>query len=84
MSPGQCRAARAFLGLTRMELAIAAGLTDTTVVSFERGLRTPHHHNIAALRAVLESKGVEFLSLEEGKDGLLLPFDIQFPPERED
>lgn len=84
MSPGQCRAARAYLGMTRLELASAAGLTDTTVVSFERGLRTPHHHNIAALRAVLESKGIDFLALEDGKDGLLLPFDIKFPPDKED
>lgn len=84
MSPGQCRAARAFLGMTRFELAMASGLTDTTIVSFERGLRTPHQHNLAALRAALEGRGVQFLALEDGMDGLLLPFDMPFPPDKDE
>jgi transcriptional regulator with XRE-family HTH domain len=82
ISPGQCRAARAFLSLTREELGTAAGLTGATLQSFERGVRVPHQNNLQALRAFLESKGVQFIPQEDGTDGLLLPIDMPFPPKK--
>jgi hypothetical protein len=55
-----------------------------TIQSFERGVRVPHQNNLTALRAVLESKGIQFLSPEDGMDGVLLPFDRPFPPDKDD
>lgn len=73
ISPGQCRAARAYLDMTQEELATAAGVVGMTVQSFEREQRVPMKNNLAAIRNVFESKGVVFLALEDGFDGLLLP-----------
>ena len=82
ISPGQCRAARAYLDMTQDELAMAAGVVGMTVQSFEREQRVPMKNNLLAIRNVFESKGIIFLALEEGFDGLLLP-DRRLP-ERED
>jgi len=76
LSPGQCRAARGFLGLSQEALGAAAGISGMTIQSFERGQRVPHQNNLVALRTVLEAKGVQFLSAEDGADGVLLPFDM--------
>jgi len=84
ISPGQCRAARGFLGLSQDALGTAAGISGMTIQSFERGQRVPHQNNLLALRTVLESKGVQFLAKEDGTDGLILPFDMQFPFDKEE
>ena len=76
ISPGQCRAARGFLGLSQEALGAAAGVSGMTIQSFERGQRVPHQNNLVALRTVLEAKGVQFLAAEEGVNGLLLPADL--------
>jgi len=75
ISPGQCRAARAYLDMTQEELATAAGVVGMTIQSFEREQRIPIKNNLAAIRNVFEGKGVVFLAVEDGFDGLLLPFD---------
>lgn len=57
MSPKQCRAARAWCGITASELARAAGLVRITVSRFETGIRqTPSTQE--ALRDALERQGV--------------------------
>jgi len=35
--------------------------------------------NLAAIRNVLEGKGVRFLAMEDGMDGLLMPFGEPSP-----
>jgi transcriptional regulator with XRE-family HTH domain len=60
MTPAQCRAARALLGLTQSGLGEAAGLGLSTVVDFEKERRAVSSEAVAALQAALERKGVEF------------------------
>jgi DNA-binding XRE family transcriptional regulator len=59
MTPAQCRAARAILKLEVRDLADAANVSTSTIVRLERGddllART-----INAVRAALQTKGVEF------------------------
>ena len=60
ISPGQCRAARGWLGWSQAELAARAGVSRPTIVDFERGARVPHGNNLAAIAGALEEGGVEF------------------------
>ncbi|WP_231367909.1 helix-turn-helix transcriptional regulator [Acetobacter aceti] len=60
LSPAQCRGARAMLEWNQDRLAEAAGVSRPTIKDFERGARTPHPNNLAAIRAALEAAGVEF------------------------
>ncbi|WP_018408778.1 helix-turn-helix domain-containing protein [Methylocystis rosea] len=64
MTPGQCRAARAFLQISQDELAKAANVGVSTVRDFEVGKRAPIAATQAAMRAALEAKGVCFVDRE--------------------
>lgn len=59
--PAQSRAARALLSISQGELAANANIGKSTLVDFERGTRTPHPNNLAAIRAALEAAGVIFI-----------------------
>ena len=83
ISPGQCRSARSFLGISRKALGAAAGVTGMTIQSFERGGRMPHYNNLVRVRIAFEERGIQFLGLEDGKDGILTPFDMQMPSVKE-
>lgn len=50
MSPEDCRARRAELGITEYELARRAGLVERTVVRFEARLSRPREVTLTALR----------------------------------
>jgi transcriptional regulator with XRE-family HTH domain len=52
--------ARAGLGMTAEALAAAAGVSKVTLSDFEIGKRSPHPRTLSAIRAALESAGVEF------------------------
>jgi transcriptional regulator with XRE-family HTH domain len=67
MTPVQCRAARAWLGLSQQELATRAGVAKNTVHQFEAGLRTPTPNNIAALRRAIEAEGLRLLFDDRGE-----------------
>jgi DNA-binding transcriptional regulator YiaG len=69
MTPGQCRAARAFLQISQDDLAKAANVGVSTVRDFEVGKRAPIAATQAAMRAALEAKGVRFV--DRGDDGAL-------------
>jgi transcriptional regulator with XRE-family HTH domain len=72
MTPAQCRAARALLDMTQLQLAQAAQLGLSTVVDFEKDRRQVSESAIQAIRFALEGAGVEFL-LENGQgEGLRL------------
>lgn len=62
MTPSQCRAARALLGISQTQLADASGVAKRTIVSFEKEDRTPLGSKRAALRSALEEAGVMFLN----------------------
>ena len=69
MTPEQCRAARALLGMTQPALADAAGLGLSTVVDHEKERRAVASASIAAMRAALEAAGVQFLEPGEAAGG---------------
>jgi len=61
ISPAQCRAARALLGMSQGTLAADSGVSEKTVTDFERGVRSPQPRTLRDLRATLEKAGVLFL-----------------------
>lgn len=60
LTPQQCRAARGGLDWTRSELAEKAGVSLSTVASFEQEKRGTYRPNQAALRQALEAGGARF------------------------
>jgi transcriptional regulator with XRE-family HTH domain len=64
MTPGQCRAARAFLDISQPDLAKAASVGVSTLRDFEAGRRAPMANNLKAIQAEFERRGVRFV--EEG------------------
>lgn len=67
ITPEQCRAARALLNISQNDLAEWARVSRATLADFERGIRTPHPNNLAALRRMLEDAGIIFIA--ENGDG---------------
>ena len=68
----QCRAARALVQLSQVDLADAAGISKQTLIDFERGARNPHKNNLSAIRTALEKAGVEFIDENGGGAGVRL------------
>jgi transcriptional regulator with XRE-family HTH domain len=60
MTPAQCRAARALLGITQSQLARAAKLGLSTVVDFEKERRIVSDESIEAIKDALRRAGIEF------------------------
>lgn len=71
MTPGQCRAARAFLEISQPELAKVANVGVSTVRDFEAGRRTPMANNLRAIEAEFEKRGIRFQE-DDGAYGVLL------------
>jgi DNA-binding XRE family transcriptional regulator len=61
ITAAQCRAARALVGISQIDLAASANVARQTVVDFERGARTPYANNLGAIRTALETAGVIFI-----------------------
>jgi predicted transcriptional regulator len=61
MTPAQCRAARAFLGMPRPELAKASIVPTEMIADFEAGIRKPTRADVQAMQWALEAAGVEFI-----------------------
>jgi hypothetical protein len=61
ITPEQCRAARALLGWSALELAEHANVGYSTVADFERGARSPLPESLTAMRTALERGGVLFI-----------------------
>lgn len=72
ISREQCRAARALVQMSQVQLAAASGLSKQTVIDFERGVRSPHKSNLQALQSALEAAGVEFIAANGGGRGVRL------------
>jgi ribosome-binding protein aMBF1 (putative translation factor) len=60
ITPAQCRAARALLGITQSELAEAAGLGLSTVVDFEKERRRVSDQAVKAMHDALKGAGIAF------------------------
>lgn len=69
MTPAQCRAARALVGMSQDRLAEASGVAKRTIASFEKEDRQPYERTISALRAALETAGVIFTDNGVGLGG---------------
>lgn len=69
MTPAQCRAARALLGLSQRELARLSGVAPRTLADFETGRRLSQRRTIGALRSALERAGAILLSPSESVPG---------------
>ena len=61
MSRNQCRAARALLDMTQVQLAKAAKVSPSTVTDFELGSRKVSRELVQTLRITLELAGIIFL-----------------------
>ena len=72
MTPAQARAARALIQMTQGSLAEAAGVSISTVVDFERERRAVAEPSVAAIRAALEARGVQFIPENGGGPGVRL------------
>lgn len=62
MTPAQCRAARALLGVSQDELAELSGVAKRTIASFELEERQPYGRTLTALKDALEQSGVIFVA----------------------
>lgn len=71
MTPAQCRMARAALELGIRELAEAAKVSTNTIARLERG-EDLRERTVDAIRATLESAGVEFIDENGGGPGVRL------------
>ena len=61
ITPGQLRAARALIGITREDLAAIAKTTERTLARTEAGETKPRPSTRATIRAALENLGVIFV-----------------------
>lgn len=71
MQAVQCKMARVALGLTVKQLAEASGTSHDTIVRMEAG-EMLKVKTVAAIRAALESAGVEFIPENGGGPGVRL------------
>ena len=60
ITPEQCRAARAFVGMSQPNLAEKVGVSLSTISNFENGRSVPYSKNMRDIIATLEAAGVEF------------------------
>ena len=72
ITPAQCRAARALVGMTQPELASRAKLGLSTVVDFERSRRQISEDAASSIVRALEKAGVIFISRNGGGTGVRL------------
>jgi transcriptional regulator with XRE-family HTH domain len=68
MTPAQCRAARALLGMSQSQLGFVAVVPLGLIIDFEAEATTPEDEDLDALQDALERAGVEFI----GGDGVKL------------
>ena len=72
ITPEQIRAARAMAGLSQDEVASKVGLSSKTIRRAETVANSVSEQAIAAIRAALETAGVEFIAENGGGAGVRL------------
>jgi len=65
ITPAQCRAARALIGIKASDLAAASGLSLGTVKAFETGSRKIAPRSMRDLLAAFQREGVSFDGAQE-------------------
>ena len=66
ITPAQCRAARALLNWSQGELALAAGVSRSTVVDFEAGKRDTMCALRDLMQKALEAAGIDIMAAADG------------------
>jgi transcriptional regulator with XRE-family HTH domain len=64
VSPAQCRAARALLNWSQLDLVAQSKITKKTIADFERGATQPRPQTLAQILAAFEAAGIELLNTE--------------------
>ena len=72
ITPEQCRAARALLDWTQLDLANEAKVSDFTVRNFERRRAALKESTAQLVRMVFEANGVVFIDENGGGPGVRL------------
>ena len=72
MTPAQCRAARALIGMSQDDLVRASGVAKATVAAFELSQRSPYPRTLSTIRTALEAAGVIFLPENGNGPGVAL------------
>jgi transcriptional regulator with XRE-family HTH domain len=72
VKPAQVRMARAALNWSLADLAKASGVHRNTISNFETGKYGGEPSSLAAIRAALETAGVEFIAENGGGAGVRL------------
>jgi hypothetical protein len=67
MTPAQCRAARALIGMSQSQLGFASVVPLGVVIDFEAEAMAPKDEELEAIQDVLERAGVELI-----EDGVML------------
>lgn len=75
ITAAQARGARAMLGMHQADLAKDAGVTRSTLATFEAGQTNPHPATLERMRQVLEERGIVFFESDEGR-GVMLKSDL--------
>lgn len=70
ISAEQCRAARALLGWSQLDLKEKSSVAQKTIADFERGARMPYERTLRDLQKALENAGIEFISENGGGAGV--------------
>jgi transcriptional regulator with XRE-family HTH domain len=71
-TPAQCRAARALLDWSQLDLANHAAVGIVTVHQLEAGISQPRRATLYVIRRALEAAGVEFIDENGGGPGVRL------------
>lgn len=72
MTPPQCRAARALVGMSQPDLAEAAGVSLSTIYKFETQGGAIRPKNLRDMMLALEAAGVQFIPKNGGGAGVRL------------
>jgi transcriptional regulator with XRE-family HTH domain len=67
MSPIQCRAGRALIGMTVDALAAASGVSRATIMRYENAGGDVLLSNLKKMQAALEGQGIRFIDDDEGE-----------------
>jgi len=66
ITAAQARGARAMLGLHQEDLAKQAGVTRSTLATFEAGGTSPHEATLQRIQVALETAGAVFVETDAG------------------
>src|SRR5437868_4177515 len=77
LTPEQCRAARAWLGLSQDALASTANVSVASIRNFESGQRVLHPNTVASIRRAIEMAGLRLLFDQHGEPAGIAAADMQ-------